>query len=144
MDELMAALWGKDTAKGYAALKELLAVSRESDKVYGYMDVFLEKLASGNSYWRTRALALLAANAKWDRDCQIDENLDAILSHITDSKPVTARGFIRALPGLAADKPDLSQDILQALYHADVSHYPSSMRPLVEADIRKAIREIEG
>ena len=143
MTETLDMLWSKAPSQGYAALKELLEISGESGAVYPYMDQFMEKLNSDNSYFRTRALALIVANAKWDTDCRIDENIDAILSHITDPKPITARQFIRDLPALAAAKPDLRQDILSALRRADTLRYPLSMRPLVERDIRNTVEEID-
>lgn len=144
MKHFIETLWSKNTSEGYAALKELLALSDASNAVYRYMEQFIEKIDSENSYFRTRALALIVANAKWDADDKIDENIDAILSHITDYKPITARQFIKGLPVLARDKPDLRQDILSALRCADTLRYPFSMRSLVDADIRKAILEIEN
>ena len=136
-------LWSKNPSEGYAALKELLRLSRECDGVYPFMEQFIKMMDNENSYFRTRALALITANAKWDMDCIIDENIDAILSHITDRKPITARQFIRELPVLAKEKPDLRSDILSALRCADTLRYPLSMRPLVDRDIRNAIMEIE-
>ena len=136
-------LWNLGASEGYAAFKVLLAISRESDAVYPLMEQIIEKLGSDNSYIRTRALGLIVANAKWDMDCKIDENIDAILSHITDCKPITARQFIKDLPTLALDKPDLRQDILSALGRADTLKYPLSMRSLVDEDVCKAIVEIE-
>lgn len=143
MEKLLATLWGKKASEGYTALKELLAISQSSNALYPYMEDFIEKIDSDNSYFRTRALALIAANAKWDTDYKIDENIEAILAHITDPKPITARQFIKDLPLLAQSKPDLRQDILYALHSADALCYPLSMRPLVEKDIRRAILEIE-
>ena len=143
MEKLLATLWGKKASEGYTALKELLAISQSSNALYPYMEDFIEKIDSDNSYFRTRALALIAANAKWDTDYKIDENIEAILAHITDPKPITARQFIKDLPLLAQSKPDLRQDILNALHSADALRYPLSMRPLVEKDIRRAILEIE-
>lgn len=143
MQKLLETLWSKKPSEGYEALKELLAISQSANEIYPYMEIFIEKLASDNSYFRTRALALIAANAKWDTGCKIDENIDAILAHITDPKPITARQFIKDLPLLAKSKPDLRQDILSALHGADTLRYPLSMRPLVDEDIRKAILEIE-
>ena len=136
-------LWSKNTSEGYRAFQKLLAISRVSDEVYPFIELFVEKLGSDNSYFRTRALGLIVANARWDADCKIDENIDVILSHITDCKPITARQFIKDLPTLALDKPDLRQDILSALHHADTLTYPLSMRPLMNEDLRKAIAEIK-
>ena len=144
MKHFIETLWSKNTSEGYTALKELLEISQDSNAVYPFMEQFIEKLNSENSYFRTRALALIVANAKWDTDDKIDESIDAILSHITDYKPITARQFIKGLPALARDKPDLRQDILSALRCADTLRYPLSMSSLVDEDIRKAIMEIQN
>lgn len=143
MTRLIDALRSKSASEGYAALRELLRLSRDSAEVYGYIEQFIEMTDSENSYIRTRALTLMAANARWDTDCRIDENIDKILEHITDAKPITARKFIEVLPELAAAKPDLRGDILAALYRADTQRYPLSMRGLVDSDIRKAAAEIK-
>ena len=119
-------------------MKQLLAISEESNRVYPFLARFLDLLNHDHSYVRTRALLLIAANAKWDSECQIDENLDKILAHVTDPKPITARQFIQSLPALAAAKPDLRKEILDVLRRADSLRYSSSMRPLIDADIRKA------
>ena len=144
MTEKIEKLWSKNAAEGCAAMKVLERESAGSDAVYRYMGQFLDKLGSDNSYFRTRALTLIAANAKWDKYNIIDENIDTILAHITDDKPITSRQFIRLLPGLAEDKPELREDILSALEHADTLRYPSSMRPLVDKDIREALLKIYG
>lgn len=144
MDRLIGKLWGKKASEGYAALKELLQISRASNALYPHMEDFIEKLGSDNAYFRTRALALIVANSKWDEDCIIDENIDGILAHITDDKPITARQFVRDLPSLAENKPDLREDILSALRGANTLRYPLSMRPLVDEDIRKAIAQIRA
>ena len=143
MQKLLETLWSKKTSEGYAALKELLTISQSSNALYPYMENFIKKIDSDNSYFRTRALALIVAYAQRDTDYKIDENIDAILAHITDVKPITARQFIKDLPRLAKSRPDLRQDILSALRGADALRYSLSMRPLVEGDIRKAILEIE-
>lgn len=142
MKHLINSLWSNKTSEGYDALKKLLDISRNSDAVYFYIDEFIEKLESGNSYFRTRALSLITANAKWDTFGKIDKNINRILSHITDTKPITARNFIKTLPSLAEQKSELKPDILQALLNADTTGYSVSMRPLVEADIKNAVNSI--
>ena len=138
IETLIEQLTAKKPSDGYAALKQLLPISEESNDVYPYMGQFIKMLDSDNSFVRTRALALIVANAKWDSDYLIDENIDAILAHIVDPKPITARQFIGILPKLWAAKPDLWEDILSALRRADTLRYPLSMRSLVDEDIRKA------
>lgn len=46
--------------------------SVETDKVYPYMDRLGDMLDSDNSYIRTRGLTLIAYNARWDKDNEID------------------------------------------------------------------------
>lgn len=142
IQDLVTRLTAPKTADGYAAMKELLALSETSDSVYPYLSRLVALLSSDNSYVRTRALLLIAANARWDTENLLDENIERILSHVLDPKPVTARQFIQALPGLARYKPDLREAILSALSKADTARYPSSMRPLVDRDIRTAILAI--
>ena len=117
--------------------------SEETDRVYPYMDRLNDMLDSDNSYIRTRGLILLAYNAKWDKDCKIDEIIDKYLEHITDVKPITARQCIKLLPIVAKYKPDLKNDILSALHKADISIYDDSMQPLVYKDIQKSLKEIQ-
>lgn len=88
-------------------------------------------------------LILLAYNAKWDKDYKINEIIDKYLEHITDVKPITARQCIKRLPIIAKSKPELKNDILSALYKADIFLYDESMEPLIYKDIQKALREIQ-
>lgn len=125
-------------------MKTLLAESEQSNIVYPYLLRLIDLLGNDNSYIRTRALLLISANAKWDIDYLIDENIDDVLVHITDPKPITARQFIQTLPSLAAAKPDLRDDILAALRQADTLRYQLSMRPLVDEDIRKTLLAINA
>ena len=121
IEDLFVQLTAKSPAEGYAAMKELQAVSETSDAVYPYMARLIGMLGSDNSYARTRGLLLIAANARWDTDCLIDENLNHILSHITDPKPITARQFIQSLPALASAKPDLRAECWVTIDSARVS-----------------------
>ncbi len=143
LEEKIDLLTGKDQYAGYEACTELLAESRQSDAVYAYLDRFAEMLGSKNSYARTRALLLIAANAGWDASGKIDELLDRYLAHILDEKPITSRQCIQALPELAASKPQLKERILRALETADLSQYKDTMRPLIEKDIAAAAEQIK-
>ncbi|MEA4934142.1 MAG: SufBD protein [Lawsonibacter sp.] len=139
IEDLVAQLTVKRPTDGCAAMKELQTIGETSDAVYSYMARLIGMLDSDNSYVRTRGLLLIVANARWDTDSLIDENINQILSHITDPKPITARQFIQSLPALATAKPNLRADILAALRKTNTLRYPLSMRPLVDGDISKAI-----
>lgn len=144
IEKTFALLFDKDNKIAYRALQALQKESEKTDRVYPYMDRLGEMLDSDRSYLRTRALVLLAYNAKWDRDHKIDEIIDRYLEHVTDARPVTARQCIRLLPVIAGHKPELKSEILSALYGADISVYGESMRPLIYRDIQKALKDLQG
>lgn len=143
VEELLELLTSQDNSQAYQALKALEEMSAESNCLYPHMDKFIAMASSGNSYVRTRGLALIAHNAKWDVDDKIDGIIDGYLEHITDEKPICARQCIKLLPLLAEAKPALASKIVSALRDADVARYPDSMRPLVQKDIRDSLLAIE-
>ena len=134
----------KDNNTAYKALQVLQDLSDKTDAVYPYMDQLGDMMDSDHSYIRTRALTLIAYNAKWDQDYKIDEMIDRYLQHIMDEKPITARQCIKLLPMISKSKPDLAEGITAALNRADVSRYAGSMQPLVYKDIQKALKEIKS
>lgn len=142
--ELVSGLFSKDNNAAYACLKRLLDESSASGAVYPYFDTFAEMLGSDNSYLRTRGMFLIAANAPWDVDNQIDEILPAYLALIEDDKPITARQCIQTLPDLARHKPDLAPQIRLALLGAKPGKYKPTMQPLVQKDIAQALQRIQG
>lgn len=143
MLEKVNLLISKDNKAACRAMKELQKESEISNKVYAYMDRFIDMIDNKrNSYIRTRGLVLIASNAKWDIDNKIDEIIDKYLRHITDIKPITSRQCIRMLPTIVNYKRELKEDIIKALENADVNFYSESMRPLVEKDIRETLKKI--
>ena len=143
-DACIARLTGKDAKDAYAFTQQIAAESRVSDAWYPYFDRFAELLRHKNSLVRNRAIAILAANARWDREGKFDVLLDEFLSHVTDVKPITARQCVAAIPEIAEAKPELIPHIRAALEQADLSVYPDSMQPLVLKDIVAALQKIEG
>lgn len=143
VEELLEFLTSRNNSQAYQALKALEEMSAESNCLYPHMDKFIAMASSGNSYVRTRGLALIAHNAKWDVDGKIDGIIDRYLEHITDEKPICARQCIKLLPLLAEAKPALAPKIVSSLRDADVARYPDSMRPLVQKDIRDSLLAIK-
>lgn len=143
VEELLELLASRDNSQAYQALKALEEMSAESNCLYPHMDKFIAMASSGNSYVRTRGLALIAHNAKWDVDGKIDGIIDRYLERITDEKPICARQCIKLLPLLAEAKPALAPKIVSSLRDANVARYPDSMRPLVQKDIRYSLLAIE-
>lgn len=141
--ETFSLLFNKNQNTAYKALKILQKESEHTDHVYPFLDTMIDMLNSSQSYIRTRALILIACNAKWDRENKIDKIIDQYLGHITDEKLITARQCIKQLPMLARYKPELKEMILFALHSADVDRYDESMRTLIIKDIQKAVKEIQ-
>ncbi len=141
--ETFSLLFNKNQNTAYKALKILQKESEHTDHVYPFLDTMIDMLDSSQSYIRTRALILIACNAKWDRENKIDKIIDQYLDHITDEKPITARQCIKQLPMLARYKPELKETILFVLHSADVDRYDESMQTLIIKDIQKAVKEIQ-
>lgn len=142
IEKLIDSLTDKNDKNAYESLKLLLAVSEKTNAVYLYFDTFIEMMDNDHSYYRTRAMLLIAANARWDTDNKIDEIIDVFLKHVMDDKPITARQIIRALPDIAKYKPDLIKDICAALDKANPEKYPITMQSLIQKDIAAALKEI--
>ncbi len=147
MDDLEAwvnGLTARDASEGDRCLKRVQAESRRSNAAYPYFERFAELMESDRSYLRTRGLVLIAENARWDEDNRVDEILSRYLKHIADPKPITARQCVKCLPEIARDKPELAGEIRDALLSANPARYSSAMRPLVEKDIRDALKALDG
>ena len=144
IQELVSGLKDKNDKYAYQCLKQLELESLNSDAVYPYFDLLSAMLDDPNSYIRTRGILLIAANAKWDSDYKTDEIIDRLLKHIMDDKPITARQCIKSLPIIAKHKPDLKDDICNALRTANPQIYKSSMQSLVYKDIQDALNAISN
>lgn len=142
INQLVANLTFPQNKVAYAAMKELEALSKQSDQVYPYFETFLSMLDDPNSYVRSRGIILLAQNARWDREGKLDWAIDAYLVHITDEKPITARRCIQSLKLILDAKPELGMKIRTALEQADFSGYPDSMSPLLEKDRLAILKQI--
>lgn len=140
--EFLARLTDKDAVSACAFADLIVRESRERDRWYPYFDEALGLLGHKNSLVRNRAIAILAANARWDASGRLDAAIDAFLAHVTDEKPITARQCIQALSEIAAAKPRLVPQIKAALEHADLTDYRDSMQPLIFKDIVAVLREL--
>ena len=143
INDYIALLTGKDAKDAYAFAQQITAESRASDVWYPHFDGFAALLSHKNSLVRNRAISILAANARWDREGKLDALLDKFQSHDTDVKPITAPQCVAALPEIAEAKPNLIPRIRAALEQADLSGYPDSMQPLVLKDIVAALQKME-
>lgn len=136
-------LINSDNKQAYSVFKELLALSEKSDILYPYFNRFVEMMNNqDNSYIRTRGLRLIAYNSRWDVDNQVNNIIHEWLKYIEDVKPITARQCIKDTIIIARNKPELVDEILDALeeFH---TIYDESMQNLIYKDRQKAIRQIK-
>lgn len=138
----MKGLGSGDNEHAYQCLKQLEDESKRSAAVCAYLDVFIEMLDHPNSYIRARAIILIAANARWDLRNRIDEIFDLYVKHVQDNSPITARQCIKALPLMVKYKPDLREDAISSLHHANPMRYRETMQPLIAKDIQRALEMI--
>ena len=142
IDNKITMLIGSDNKQAYSTLKELLAISEKSNRLYPYFDKFVDMMNNKtNSYIRTRGLRLIACNSKWDSENKVNFIIKEWLKHIEDEKPITSRQCIKDTVTIAKNKPELVEIILEALEKFDVI-YEDSMQSLIYKDRQKAIRQI--
>ena len=67
-NDVLSLLTMKDDRTACAFTEKIVSESRESNQWYGNFDEFASLLNHPKSLVRNRALAILAANAKWDTE----------------------------------------------------------------------------
>ena len=142
--DITALLTKKDDKAACALAAQITEESRESDRWYAHFDDFSALLDHPKSLVRNRALTILAANARWDRENRFEALLPRFLAHITDEKPITAKQCVKALAELGQAKPRYIPLILSALHEADLSQYKDSMRPLIQRDMIETEKLLEA
>ena len=133
--DIIEKLTSKDDISACEYAEKIILESQETNKWYKYFDEVSSLLSYPKSLVRNRAINILAANAKWDKDNKFDLIIDDYLSHVIDEKPITARECIKSLATLGQYKPKYISKIIETIQSADLSKYKDSMRPLIEKDI---------
>lgn len=136
-------LKNKDQKASYELMLKLQQKSAESNELYPYFNEFIELISHDNSFVRNRGVTLACAQARWDIDNKLDENIDIILSLLHDKKPITVRKCLEALHEVALYKPALNETIEKAMNQMDLSMYKESMAPLIKKDMEELRKRIE-
>ena len=142
LESLMALLHCGNNQSACGACQAIEAMCDESDAPYRYAEAFVRLLDSTSSLARNRGLTLISAVARWDRSGYLDGAIGKYLACLRDPKPITVRQCIQHMPRLARGKPQLQQQLADALANADFSGYAGSMRPLMEKDRQAALADI--
>jgi len=140
IETLIESLKSKEHDKGYEALNILLKESEKSPSLYRYFDEFSLMLSSDNSYIRTRSLLLIGSLAKWDISDKIEPIIDNVILNIDYKNPICSRIAIKVLIQIAKEKPNLKEIVKASLQNIDTRFYSPSMAPLIEKDIKTALK----
>ena len=127
-------LCAKDTKGSYSLFLQLERQAGEDPALFQEHGLYLEMLGMESSYLRVRGFRMLCAAAKWDTEGIIRENLSQILAQLQDEKPTAVRQCLKALPELAAGRPELTEQICERVAALDLSGYKDSMQPLIRRD----------
>ncbi|MBN1618839.1 SufBD protein [Candidatus Dojkabacteria bacterium] len=133
----------KDNKTRYESFLALQSLSERSDDCYKYFDLFIDKLASDNSYQRSIGLMMIAANVKWDKENAFDTIVDKYLNHINDEKFITSRQCIQSLVKIIPYKKSLLKKIEEKLKQLDYSSFKESQKNLIKKDVDNILSKIK-
>lgn len=132
----------KDDKVRYQAFLLLQTRAAFADDVYTYLDTFLSKLKSDNSYQRSIGLMLISENIRWDAKNRFEGISDDYLELLNDEKPITIRQCIQSLEKIIVFKPKLTDKITNRLISFDFMNVKETMRKLILLDILNVISVI--
>lgn len=142
INQLIEWLGEKNDCIRYNSFLLLQHRSETHNDVYGYLDVFLDKLNSANSYQRSIGLMLVAENARWDEGNEYDKIIDLYLSFCYDEKPITVRQCIQSLSKVVSYKKHLCTKITEKLMSIEIMERKETQRKILLMDILNVLIEI--
>lgn len=78
---------------------------------------------------------MIAANAQWDSENKIENDIDKVLSSLNGERPLEVRQCIKALAQIGKIKPSLRKKIISALSTADTTKFSSSLAPFPKREL---------
>ncbi len=144
VEKLVTWLTEKDDNFRYKCFLLLQGRSQESDDIYPYWDIFIQKLGSDNSYQRSLGLMLIAENVRWDNSGKFDAIIDLYLSFCDDEKPVTVRQCIQNLCKIVPYKENCHSKIVDKLISIDLMQRKETQRKLLLLDIISVLSAIKN
>ena len=137
--DLIPILSRKEDAIRYPAFLLLQSRSRISPDVYMYWDIFRAKIIDDYSYQRSIGMMLLAENTRSDREGKANDLLGAMITLLSDEKPITVRQTIQSLEIVGLAQPALRTEIRNALIDLDLLTHRETMRKSILSDILHAL-----
>lgn len=139
LDYLLSMMEGKDTSKGFEALKELETISESTNALYLYMDKFIDMVKSEKYVIRVRGFRLFCKQARWDVDNVINQNIEEVLSILNDEKPTAVRQALSALKEVVLYKSELVDIIKERVLAIDYYKHKETMHSLIAKDIGELV-----
>lgn len=139
---LVELLSDKNDKIRYQAFLLLQCRSQFFDDVYGFWEVFRQKLKDNNSYQRSIGIMLMAENARWDTEDKTEAALEDCRELLRDDKPITVRQSIQSLGKIAEAKPKLNEKTAAMLMAVDLPDIKETMRKSVLFDILNVLVKI--
>ena len=143
LDYLLSMMEGKDTSKGFEALKELETISESTNALYLYMDKFIDMVKSKKYVIRVRGFRLFCKQARWDVDNVINQNIEEVLSILNDEKPTAVRQALSALKEVVLYKSELVDIIKERVLAIDYYKHKETMHSLIAKDIRELVEVMD-
>lgn len=126
LPELLQGIFSLKAAIRYGCAKVLMDLSEKSpEKLYPYMENFIELLDSKHRILTWNAMAIIANLAKVDKDRRFDAIFDKYYNFLNDEYMVTVANVVRNSAKIALAKPYLVQKIATELLRVnDISVTP--------------------
>lgn len=142
MNEIIEKLTAKDEMSAYEYCKQLVVESAQSTEYYKYIEDFAGMLDSKNSYVRTRGFGLICCQARWDDEGKIAAVFERMKPLLNDPKPTVVRQCLASLHEVILYRPEMTDDIVEAVQKIDFSKYKDSMSPLIKKDADELLKII--
>ncbi len=113
-----------------------------SDELYKYYEDVKNMLFSDQSYIKMRGFRIICKLSKWDKNNEINNDIDILLKVLDDEKPTIVRQCLSAISILLLYKKELSKSVEEKLRNIDCSKYKDSMACLIKKDIDNILKII--
>ena len=133
LSKLVEGLSDKQERVGYNCLRALLLVADERPELlYPHWHVFVELLASENTYFKLRGVNLIAAIISADTENRFEQIFDQYYDLLDDKSVITASYIAGNSGKIARTKPGLQSRITHRLLSIDETHHPPERRDLIK------------
>ena len=132
---LLDGLVSKEDAYRYNCFEVLLQISEDRPRVlFPEWDRFIGLMRSGNAFFRSIALRLVADLTGADEEGRFEDLFDEYFGLLNDEKVMVARYLVQSASQVARQKPHLREKIAERLLDIDQTHHAEGRKALIKAD----------